>query len=182
MTVGRIGRAHGIRGDVSIDVRTDEPERRFAPGSSVHLSFPRSDGATAARMLTVRTARPQGARLVVAFTEVADRTAAEALRGAVLEIDVDPDERPADDEEFYDHQLVGLQLRGRSGAEVGTVTEVLHLPGQDTLAVCTVDGGDLLVPFVSALVPTVDVAGGYVVVADVPGLLDTVAGERAAGS
>ncbi|MBK5217902.1 MAG: ribosome maturation factor RimM [Propionibacteriales bacterium] len=167
--VGRIGRAHGIRGELNVEIRTDEPERRFAPGSSVV-----ADGKT----LTVKSARTHSGRLVVAFVGVAGRTAAEALHGTTLYVEVDPAVLPADPEEFYDHQLVGLAVRTSTGDEVGTVERVLHLPAQDTL---TVRNGDdeILVPFVLDLVPEVHVADGYLVVADIPGLLNPDKAERA---
>ncbi|KQX75383.1 ribosome maturation factor RimM [Aeromicrobium sp. Root472D3] len=174
VVIGRIGRAHGIRGELNVDIRTDEPDRRFAPGSSV---------VCAGRTLTVRTARHHGGRLVVAFVEVADRTAAEKLHGTVLEALVDPADTPDDPDEFYDHQLVGLEVRstGADAADrvVGTVTGLVHLPYQDTLTV-DVDGREVFIPFVTELVPVVDVAGGFVTVKDVEGLLDPTQAENAA--
>ncbi|EFQ83145.1 16S rRNA processing protein RimM [Aeromicrobium marinum DSM 15272] len=168
VVVGRVGRAHGIRGELNVDPRTDEPERRFAPGSSV---------VCGGRTLTVRTARSHGGRLVVAFAEITDRTAAEQFHGQVVEAEVDPDVLPDDDESYYDHQLVGLVVR-QGGAEVGRVTGLLHLPAQDTL-VLDVDGAEVLVPFVVELVPEVDLGAGHLVVADVPGLLDPDAADVA---
>jgi 16S rRNA processing protein RimM len=162
VVIGRIGRAHGIRGELNVEIRTDEPERRFAPGSSIFC-----DGRT----LTVESSRHHSGRLLVAFRNVADRTAAEQLHGSILEAEVDETERPDDPDEFYDHQLVGLQVRGPDDGVVGTVTSVVHLPEQDTLVV-EADGREVLVPFVTALVPTVEVAEGYVRLADVAGLLD----------
>ncbi len=173
VVIGRIGRAHGIRGELNVDIRTDEPDRRFAPGSSV---------VCAGRTLTVRTARHHGGRLVVAFVEVADRTAAEKLHGTVLEALVDPADTPDDPDEFYDHQLVGLEVRSAADADdrvVGTVTGLVHLPYQDTLTV-DVDGREVFIPFVTELVPVVDVAGGFVTVKDVEGLLDPTRAENAA--
>ena len=167
VVIGRIGRAHGIRGELNVEIRTDEPERRFAPGSAVICG---------GRSLTVESSRQHSGRLLVAFQGVTDRTAAEQLHGSILEAEVDEAERPDDPEEFYDHQLVGLQARGPDGAVVGTVTSVVHLPHQDTLVV-DADGREVLVPFVSALVPTVDLAEGFVRLADVPGLLDPDAAE-----
>lgn len=161
VVVGRVGRAHGIRGELNIDPRTDEPERRFAPGSSVVCE---------GRRLTVRTMRRHGGRLIVAFAELADRTAAETFHGRTLEAEIDPADRPDDDDGYYDHQLVGLAVR-TPDREVGRVTAVLHLPAQDTLQL-DVDGREVLVPFVTDLVPEVNLEGGYVVVADRPGLLD----------
>ena len=168
VVIGRIGRAHGIRGELNVDIRTDEPERRFAPGSSVICGD---------RTFTVATARHHSGRLVVAFREIADRTAAEGLHGTVLEAEVDPADVPDDPDEFYDHQLVGLEVR--SGDEVvGTVTGIVHGPHQDTLTIA-VDGREVFVPFVNALVPVVDVAGGFVTVNVIAGLLDPSQAESA---
>ena len=169
VVVGVVGRAHGIRGDVSIDVRTDEPERRFAAGEVLRV-----EGGT--RRLTVDSAREHSGRLLVHFGELTDRTAAEAARGLVLVADVDPAELPEDEDEYYDRQLVGLRVRTADGADVGAVTAVLHLPIQDTLEVETADGVRL-VPFVAAVVPVVDLAAGEVRLADVPGLLQDLADE-----
>jgi 16S rRNA processing protein RimM len=162
VVVGRIGRAHGIRGELNVEIRTDEPERRFAPGSTLL-----ADG----RPVTVRSGRHHSGRLLVSFDGVPDRTAAEELHGAVLEADVDSAERPSEPDEFYDHQLVDLAVRGSDDRVLGTVVDVLHLPEQDTLVIDH-EGREVLVPFVSALVPTVDLAGGYLRVDDAPGLLD----------
>jgi 16S rRNA processing protein RimM len=122
--------------------------------------------------LTVRSVRWHQSRLLVTFAEVADRTAAEALRGLTLVVDVDASEEPDDPEEFYDHQLVGLAVTTTDGRAVGEVVEVLHGTGQDLLAVRTAAGDEVLVPFVTALVPVVDVRAGRVEVVDRPGLLD----------
>jgi 16S rRNA processing protein RimM len=162
VVVGRIGRAHGIRGELNVEIRTDEPERRFAPGSTIFCE---------GRTLTVASSRSHSGRLVVAFREVPDRTAAEQLHGGLLEAEIDAAERPEDPEEYYDHQLVGLQVRGPDDSVVGTISALVHLPEQDTLVVAA-DGREVLVPFVSALVPTVDVTAGYLRLSDVPGLLD----------
>jgi 16S rRNA processing protein RimM len=107
----------------------------------------------------------------VTFAELPDRTAAETVRGLTLLTDVDTAESPDDPEEFYDHQLVGLSMVSTEGAPVGEVTEVVHSAGQDLLVVRATDGREVLVPFVAALVPVVDVAGGTLQVADRPGLL-----------
>jgi 16S rRNA processing protein RimM len=109
--------------------------------------------------------------LLVRFEEVPDRTAAEQLRGLLLVTEIDPDEAPEDPEEFYDHQLVGLQVSTTDGRSVGEVVQVVHGAGQDLLAVRTAEGDEVLVPFVSQLVPVVDVAAGRLEVADRPGLL-----------
>jgi 16S rRNA processing protein RimM len=167
VVVGRIGRAHGVHGQVAVDVRTDEPDRRLAPGTAL-VTEPESVGP-----LTVRTGRVHSGRLLLTFDGVDDRTAAEALRGTLLLADVDPDERPGDDDdEWYDHQLVGLEAVLADGSVLGPVTAVLHLPGHDVLAVAAPDGREVLVPFVAEIVPVVDVPGGRLQVVPPPGLLD----------
>ena len=153
--MGVVGRAHGLRGDVAVDLRTDEPEVRFAPGAVLG-----TEGS--ASTLTVAAMRDGAAgRLVVRFVEAPDRTAAEGLRGRVLTAFVDAHERPGGDdpEEYYDRQLRGLRVLDAAGTDVGSVTEVIHLPSQDLLAVAT-EAGERLVPFVADLVPLVDLAAG----------------------
>ena len=169
VVVGRVGRAHGLRGDVVIEVRTDEPDERFDVGATVCIEGTR-------RELTVTRSRWARGSLIVAFKEVADRNGAEELRGSVLVVDVEADEEPADPEEFWDRQLRGLAVVDESGQARGTVKDILHLPAQDVLAI-DVDGDEHLVPFVRQLVPTVDVAAGQIVVASIPGLLDDDAEE-----
>ncbi|MCW2809574.1 MAG: rimM [Friedmanniella sp.] len=161
--VGIIGRAHGIRGEVAVEPRTDEPERRFAPGQTLRVE---DSSAT----FTVRSSRDHSGRLLVVFEELADRTAAEKVRGTRLVVDVDADERPEEPEEFYDRQLVGLRALTEEGVLIGTITTVLHLPLQDMLEIGTPTGAKL-VPFVEALVPVVDLAAGTVTVHDLEGLL-----------
>ena len=159
--VGRIGRAHGLKGEVFVEPRTDEPERRFAAGQVL---------GTGAASLTVAASRTHSGRLVVKFEEIADRTAAEASRGTELTCPVDPGELPEDPDEFYDHQLAGLRVETTGGEAVGELERVLHGAAQDLLVIRTPER-EVLFPFVSALVPEVDVAGGRIVIDDKPGLL-----------
>ncbi|MEU4195978.1 ribosome maturation factor RimM [Kribbella sp. NPDC026611] len=166
VTVGRIGRAHGIKGEVGIDVRTDEPDRRFADGAVVVTD------AKVARTLTVAASRWHSGRLLVKFAEVPDRTAAEQLRNLFVQSEVDEDERPEDPEEYYDRELVGLTVRIIDGSEVGEVIDVVHLPSQDLLEIRRTAGNLVLVPLVEELVPEISLEKQYVVVADRPGLLD----------
>lgn len=170
LVVGRIGKPHGLRGEVTVDVRTDEPERRYAVGSRLRAEPPKGS-ASPLRALTVASSRWHQTTLLVAFEEIADRNAAEAARGIVLHATVPADETPADPDEYYDHQLVGLAAYDLEGAELGTVTGLVHGGAQDLLAIRTPDGRDTLVPFVKALVPEVDLEAGRVVVADRPGLV-----------
>jgi 16S rRNA processing protein RimM len=166
LVVGRIGRPHGVRGEVSIEVRTDSPELRFAPGAVL-----RTDPASAGP-LTVEYTHWHSGRLLLALQGVEDRNRAEELRNVLLLVEVDEDERPEDDDEYYDHQLVGLAAQTIGGEPIGTVTEVLHLPGQDLLALRHADGREVLVPFVAAIVPQVDLTAGLLRIDAPPGLLD----------
>ena len=168
--VGRIGKPHGIRGEVTLDVRTDEPERRFAPGTTLRAQAPAGADRRPAT-LTVARARWHQSTLLVAFEEIEDRNAAEAVRGTVLHATLGHDETPEDPDEFYEHQLVGLDVLDLDGTHLGTVRGLVPGSAQDLLSVRTTDGRDALVPFVTALVPEVDLDARRVVVADRPGLV-----------
>ena len=172
LVVGRIGRAHGIRGEVGVEVRTDDPDLRFADGAQLSTDPPERGP------LTVVSTRWHSGRLLVRFKGLEDRTAAENLRGTMLVIEVDESQRPQDPDEFYDHQLVGLRVITTAGDEVGEVAEVLHLPAQDVLAIKRSDGVEVLVPFVQELVPVVDLDHGAVTVDPRPGLLDPEAADE----
>ena len=163
--VGKVVRAHGVRGDVVVELRTDEPKLRFARGAVLGVD----DAPT--RQLTVKTSRAHADRLVVAFDGITTRDQAETLIGSTLMAAVPQDQRPADHAEFYDRHLVGLTALLPDGTKAGTVTEVIHGPAQDILVVRTATG-ERLVPFVDALVPAVDLGAGHLTVVDVPGLLD----------
>jgi len=166
LTVGRIGKPQGIRGEVTVEVRTDVPEVRFAVGS-VLFTDPAERGP-----LTVAAARDQNGRLIVAFQGVADRNEAELLRNTMLLVDA-ADVPPSDDpDEFHDTQLMGLAAHLTDGSRLGEVTDVLHLPHGDVLVVRRSDDTEVLVPFVKTIVPAVDVAGGRLVVNPPEGLLD----------
>jgi 16S rRNA processing protein RimM len=163
--VGVIGRANGLRGDVGVELRTDEPETRFALGAVLGI-----EGSK--QTLTVAATRDgAGGRLFVRFEEASDRTAAEGLKGRVLTAVVDASKKPDDPEEYYDRQLRGLRVLDAAGVEVGVVADVVHLPSQDLLSVTTATG-ERLVPFVTELVPEVDLAAGTCRLAEVTGLLE----------
>ncbi len=164
VVVGRVGRAHGLRGDVGVELFTDEPERRFAIGAEVFLADRRA--------LTVADARWHSGRLLVAFADQVDRTAAEALRGEYLYVPVRGDDTPTGEDEYYDRQLEGLQVVDGAGFGLGAVRAVIHLPGQDLLAVTRPDAPEVLVPFVSAIVSRVDLVAGIVTIDAPPGLFD----------
>ena len=171
LVVARIGRAHGIRGEVTVEVRTDAPDERFVPGVTLHVVPPRGPaGRGLPATLTLESVRDHNGTLLLAFEEVADRTAAEGLRNVLLEAEVP--EQSDEPDAWYDHQLVGLRVVDPAGEPLGDVVAVEHPPAQDLLVVRRPDGAQRLVPFVTAIVPTVDVAAGVLVVDAPRGLLD----------
>ncbi|WP_419998233.1 ribosome maturation factor RimM [Streptomyces boninensis] len=165
LVVARIGRAHGIKGEVTVEVRTDEPELRLGPGA-VLATDPASRGP-----LTIATGRVHSGRLLLRFDGVSDRTGAEELRNTLLIADVDPDETPEDPEEFYDHQLVDLDVVTADGTAVGRIEEIAHTPGQDLLVVKRPDDSEVLIPFVNEIVPEIDLEEQRVVITPPEGLL-----------
>ncbi|WP_030421556.1 ribosome maturation factor RimM [Streptomyces sp. NRRL F-5065] len=178
LVVARIGRAHGIRGEVTVEVRTDEPELRLGPGAVLT-----TDPATAGP-LTIETGRVHSGRLLLRFEGVHDRDGAEALRNTLLIAEVDPDERPEDEDEYYDHQLIDLDVVTVDGEEVGRITEISHLPTQDLFIVERPDGTEALVPFVAEIVTEIDLERQRAVIDPPPGLIDDraeIASARDAG-
>jgi 16S rRNA processing protein RimM len=168
LVVGRIIRPHGLRGELSVEVRTDEPGQRYADGSVLGTDPP------SAGPLTVASSRWHSGRLLVSFAEVAERTEAESLRGVWLTVDASEVTLPQDPDEFHDRQLTGLTVVTVSGDVVGTVSDVLHY-GQDLLSVTPAAGtrrSEVLVPFVAAIAVEVDLAAGKLVIDPPPGLLD----------
>ncbi|MCW3813537.1 ribosome maturation factor RimM [Micromonospora sp. DR5-3] len=177
LIVGRIGKPHGIRGEVTVEVRTDEPEARFAPGMVLRTEpgavAPEAPGAyRVPAELTVESARWHQGRLLVAFEGVLDRNVAEALRGTLIGVDSAAVAPPEDPEEFHDHQLVGLAVVNPQGERLGEVARIDHAPASDLLVLRRPEGRTALIPFVKAIVPEVDLAGGRVVVDPPGGLLD----------
>ncbi|OQR59763.1 ribosome maturation factor RimM [Streptomyces maremycinicus] len=166
LVVARIGRAHGIKGEVTVEVRTDEPELRLAPGA-VLSTDPASTGP-----LTIETGRVHSGRLLLRFEGVRDRTAAEALRNTLLIAEVDPAELPEEEDEYYDHQLMDLDVVTKDGAEVGRITEISHLPSQDLFIVERPDGSEVMIPFVEAIVIEIDLEEQRAVIDPPPGLID----------
>ncbi|MFG2329264.1 ribosome maturation factor RimM [Streptomyces sp. NPDC048604] len=166
LVVARIGRAHGIKGEVTVEVRTDEPELRLGPGA-VLLTDPASTGP-----LTIETGRVHSGRLMLRFEGVRDRTAAEALRNTLLIAEIDPDEQPEDDDEYYDHQLIDLDVVLADGTEIGRIAEISHLPSQDLFIVERPDGSELMIPFVQEIVTDIDLEEQRAVIDPPPGLID----------
>ena len=166
IVVGRIRRPHGVTGEVSVEVRTDDPDLRFVVGSMLSTD-PAERGP-----LTLRASRWHSGSLLMTFAEIPDRTTAEHLRGTWLVVDSADLSPTGDPDEFYDHELIGLTAVTSGGEVVGPVTDVRHY-GQDLLVIKSAANDELLVPFVAAIVPEVDVAGGRLVIDPPPGLLES---------
>lgn len=185
LIVGRITRPHGIRGEVTVELRTDEPQQRFAVGSVLVTdptarTVPDRAGSAPDGMarwpvpaeLTVETVRPHHGRLIVGFDGVYDRNLAEELRGVLLCVDSEAVPPSEDPDEFHDHQLVGLAAVSPAGEQLGEVVRIDHAPASDLLVLRRPGGRTALVPFVKEMVPEVDLAGGRVVLTPPEGLLD----------
>jgi 16S rRNA processing protein RimM len=172
VVVGRIGKAHGIRGAVTVEIRTDFPELRFREGAELFAGDPVN--AT----LVVERAQEHSGRLLVWFEGSTDRTSAELFRGALLETESGTEMTPLDEDEFLVRDLIGVRVQGEDGNEIGRIDHVIHLPGHDLLAVAT-PAGEKLIPFVSEIVTEVVITGSpqddFVLVSPPPGLLDEVA-------
>jgi 16S rRNA processing protein RimM len=148
LNVGRIGKAHGILGEATIEVRTDEAEDRFALGAVLET---KSHGN-----LTVASARVHNGILLLSFEGIEDRNAIEGLRNELLYADVDIDAPGVDEDDYHVLQLVGCKAFLVDGDEFGEVSEVLNLPGQDVLVIKS-ESTETLIPFVRQLVPIVDI-------------------------
>lgn len=170
LTVGRVVKAHGISGELVVEIRTDDPAARFSPGNMLRAKLSRGGGEC---NFAVQSAREHGGRLLVRLAGVTDRDAADALRGTLFV--VDSDDLPEIDEAdtYYDHQLEGLHVRTAAGRDVGVIAEVLHTAAGELLAVKRSDDGvEVLVPFVTAIVTSVSLDDGIVEIDPPEGLLD----------
>lgn len=168
LRVGRLLKAHGLKGAIKIELYTDDPEHRFVHGAEFSLQVPESS-PWHGRHLTLRELRWYNGHPVGFFEGVDDRTAAEGLAKAILWVE-HVDQESAEPDAWYDHQLVGLAVM-RDGEKIGEVTHVDHLPAQDLLIVKS-KGREVMVPFVSAIVPEVDVAAGTITVTPPAGLFE----------
>ena len=164
LVVARIGRAHGVNGEATIEVRTDLPEERFIVGS-VLVTEPSSFGP-----LTITSVRNHNGTLLLGFKEVKDRTAVEKLRDVLLLADVDISEG-GDEDNFHIQELLGCRVVTDTGVEVGIMTDLVQLPGQDLLAVDH-NGREILIPFVLEIVPEIDVENKIITITPPEGLLD----------
>jgi 16S rRNA processing protein RimM len=170
LVVGRVVKAHGVSGELVVEVRTDDPDDRFVVGAMLTGKPPKS---STGRKYTIESAREHSGRLLLRLHGIGDRDAADAMRGVVFVID-SADLPPIEDpDEFYDHQLEGLCVRTVGGQDVGTVTEVLHTPAGELLAIRRAEGeGEVLVPFVAAIVPSVSLADKVIEIDPPEGLLE----------
>jgi 16S rRNA processing protein RimM len=166
LVFGQVLRPHGVHGEVVVDVRTDSPAERFVAGSVVQTD------PAAAGPLTMVSVRPHQGKMLVTFEGFTDRTVAETLRGVQLCVDSDSMPPPEDPDEFHDHQLMGLRAESPAGELIGEVVKIDHVPAADLLVIRLADGRTGLVPFVAAIVPEVDIAGGRVVLTPPNGLFD----------
>ncbi|POX99148.1 ribosome maturation factor RimM [Mycobacterium kansasii] len=173
LVVGRVVKAHGIGGELVVEIRTDDPDNRFAPGTLLRAKSSRDPGHE--RSYVIDSVRDHGARLLVRLVGVTDRDAADALRGSVFVIDSDDLPPIEEADTYYDHQLEGLRVRTATGQDVGVVAEVLHTAAGELLAVRPADGsqkGEVLVPFVRAIVTSVSLEDGVLQIDPPDGLLD----------
>ena len=169
LRVGRLTKAHGLKGALKIELYTDEPDKRFVPGATFSLQVP-EESPWHGKPLTLTELRWYNGTAVGFFVDVEDRSQAETLARAILWIDVDTELSPDEPDAWYDHQLVGLTVV-RDGKPVGTVSRVDHCPAQDLLVVAT-DNGEVMVPFVAAIVPAVDIVAKTVTVTPPGGLFE----------
>lgn len=171
LRVARLLKAHGLKGAIKLELYTDDPDRRFTPGATFDLQVPTSS-EWHGKTLELSELRWYNGHPVAFFAGVADRTAAETLIKAILWVDQDAAELPEETDAWYDHQLVGLRAV-RDGVDLGRVARVDHLPAQDLLAIAT-ESGEVLVPFVKAFVPAVDLSAGTVTLTPPTGLFEDV--------
>lgn len=172
LVVGRIAKAHGVTGELAVEIRTDDPDERFAAGSVLNGRLPRGGGI---REFVIESVREHSGRLLIRFTGVSDRDAADALRGTLFTVNTADLPAIEDPDEFYDHQLEGLTVRTQDGTDIGTVSEVLHTPGGELLSVKPPSSDkqpEILVPFVSAIVTSISLADKVIEIDPPEGLLD----------
>ena len=175
LRVGRLTKAHGLKGAIKIELFTDDPARRFTPGAIFTLQVPTSS-PWHGKTLELIELKFYNSHPVAFFKDVPDRTVAESLVKAILWVDHDMAEVSQEEDAWFDHQLVGLAVV-RDGVRVGTVSQIDHFPAQDLLTVAT-DAGDVLVPFVKAIVSAVDIDAGTLTVTPPAGLFEELPDEE----
>ena len=174
LRVARLVKAHGLKGGLKLEVYTDDPELRFVPGNQFTLQVP-EDSPWFGKKFTLTSIREVNASPVAFFDGVKDRDAAETLVKAILWVEHDPSTRPSESDAWFDHELVGLRVV-RDGTTVGEVARVEHFPAQDLLVVTT-EGSEVLLPFVKAFVPEVNIEAGVVEITPPGGLFESIPDE-----
>ena len=176
MRVGRLLKAHGLKGAIKLELYTDEPNERFVPGAVFQLQVP-EESPWFGKTVTVSELRWYNQAPVIFLEGISDRTAAESLIKAILLLETDADALPTEPDAWYDHQLVGLKVV-RDGITVGEVVRVDHFPAQDLLIVKAGER-EVMLPFVASIVPNVDIKAGVVTVTPPVGLFEEVLPELA---
>ncbi len=179
LRVGRLVKAHGLKGAFKLELYTDSPKLRFVEGAKLKLQVPESS-PWFGKTVTVSELRWYNTMPVLFLKECEDRTIADTLVKAILLVDVSNDETTNEEDAWFDHQLVGLRVI-RDAVDIGVVTRVDHLPSQDLLAVET-EGGEVLVPFVKAIVPVVDIKNRSLTVTPPLGLFEELPESDASNS
>jgi 16S rRNA processing protein RimM len=179
LRVGRLTKAHGLKGGIKVEMFTDDPDGRFTPGAVFTLQVPTSS-PWHGKTLELGELKWYNSHAVAFFKDVPDRSVAETLIKAILWVDHDPAELPTEEDAWFDHQLIGLRVL-RDGAQVGVVAQIDHFPAQDLLTVTT-DAGDVLVPFVKAIVTAVDIEAGTLTVTPPAGLFEELPDDEQPGA
>ena len=179
LRIGRLTKAHGLKGGIKVEMFTDDPDGRFTPGAVFTLQVPTSS-PWHGKTIELVELKWYNSHAVAFFKDVPDRSVAETLIKAILWIDHDLTDLPDEDDAWFDHQLIGLTVL-RDGAKVGVVAQIDHFPAQDLLTVTT-DNGDVLVPFVKAIVSSVDITAGTLTVTPPVGLFEELPDDEQPGT
>ncbi|MCF8528658.1 MAG: ribosome maturation factor RimM [Aquiluna sp.] len=171
LRVGRLLKAHGLKGAIKLELYTDSPNERFVPGAVLELQVP-EDSQWFGKTITVSELKWFNQSPVLFIEGVSDRNVAETLIKAILLIDQPLDASPEEPDAWYDHQLAGLKVI-RDGHEIGSLIRVEHMPAQDLLIIKT-ENGEVLLPFVKAFVPKVDIAAGIIEITPPGGLFEEI--------
>lgn len=172
LRVGRLLKAHGLKGAIKLELYTDSPNERFVPGAVFTLQVP-DDSPWFGKSLTVKELRWYNAQPVIFLEGIEDRNQAETLIKAILIVQQDLSQAPTEPDAWYDQQLIGLKVY-RDGNEVGSVSQVEHLPSQDLLIIKTLDDKEVMLPFVKQMVPEVDIPGGKITITPPLGLFEEI--------
>ena len=179
LRIGRLTKAHGLKGGIKVEMFTDDPDGRFTPGAVFTLQVPTSS-PWHGKTIELSELKWYNSHAVAFFKDVPDRSVAETLIKAILWIDHDLTDLPDEDDAWFDHQLIGLTVV-RDGKKVGTVAQIDHFPAQDLLTVTT-ESGDVLVPFVKAIVSAVDIDAGTLTVTPPVGLFEELPDDEQPGA